>query len=246
MIKIGTLAKKSGVSVRTLRYYEEIDLLIPSEILESGYRIYSDADAMRLQQIMFYKELDYSLSNIKEILGNKDFDLLSSLENQRKVIEQKKDLYSKLISTINNTINELKKGRIMNIDELYEGFPESKEYREEALANWGENVRQAESKLMRMSKNDFKKLNDGFMGLWRELSKAIGLPPDSERVQSLISQHRAYICTYWGVDDITDDQYLGLAELYVQDKNYTTIDGVEHPEMGKFLKRAMNHYLDKL
>ena len=208
-----------------------------------GYRIYSEQDAIRLQQILFYKQLDYSLSEIKEILDSKDFDLLQSLVNQKKAIEKKKNLYANLIKTIDNTIVELKKGRIMNIDELYEGFPKTKEYRAEAIEKWGDDVKRAEKSLMRMSKTDFKKLNDGFAKLWHELSEAIDLPPDSEHVQALIGKHWNYICTYWGVDYIDDEQYLGLAELYSQDKRYTTIDGVEHPKMGIFLQQAMNHYI---
>ena len=93
LVKIGVLAKKSGVSIRTLRYYEEIELLLPSEILESGYRLYNEDDTLRLQQILFYKALDYNLNEIKKILDKSDFDLVKSLEVQKVNLLKKQKMF---------------------------------------------------------------------------------------------------------------------------------------------------------
>lgn len=246
MIKIGTLANESGVSIRTLRYYEEIELLIPTEIKESGYRLYSDKDALRLQQILFYKELGYKLSDIKNILDDKNFDLLYSLEKQKMELMKKQELFIQLIKTVDKTILKLKEGIFMNVEDLYEGFPETKEYREEAISRWGNEVQKSESSLMKMRKEDFKELTQEFNNLWNKLANSVDIEIESEQVQSLIHKHLGFISVFWGVEveEITDEQYLGLANLYIDDKRFTTIDGIENPKMGEFLKRAMEHYID--
>ncbi len=246
LIKIGELAKKSGISVRTLRYYEEIDLLIPTEIRESGYRLYGENETLRLQQILFYKELGYELNKIKSILDDEEFDILKSLENQKYQLLKKQDSLKELINTLNKTIVKLKKGEIMSIEELYQGFPKGMEYREEAISRWGDKVYFAEESLIKLKKEDFNKLNNEFQELWLALANSSNLDPLSDEVQSLISQHFKFIAVYWGVESsqINKEQYLGLAELYIEDKRFTTIDGVEYPNMGRFLKKAIECFIE--
>lgn len=246
MLKIGELANKSGVSIRALRYYEEIGLLLPSEIKESGYRLYNENDALKLQQIIFYKEIGYSLKEIKNILENKNFDLVSSLEGQKKILINKRKLYNQIIKTIDETIQKLKENKYMNIDELYSGLPISKEYREEAINHWGDDVKKSESSLLKMDKSDIEKLNSDFKALWISLAESSNQDPESDLVQSLINKHINFISIYWGVevDDISDEKYLGLAELYCDDSRFTTIEGVSYPKMGVFLKKAMNYFID--
>lgn len=246
LLKIGVLAKKSGVSIRTLRYYEEIELLIPSEILESGYRLYSEDDALRLQQILFYKALDYNLNEIKIILDKSDFDLVKSLEIQKVNLLKKQETFKNILVTLEKTILKLNKGISMKIEELYEGFPESKDFREEAIARWGDKVYQSENNLIKMGKTDFEELNQEFKELWQELAESIKLAADSNEVQILINKHFHLISLFWGVEieDISKEQYLGLADLYIEDSRFTTINGIEYPEMGNFLKEAMNYYVE--
>ena len=246
MLKIGELANKSGVSIRALRYYEEIGLLLPSEIKESGYRLYNESDALKLQQILFYKEIGYSLKEIKNILENKSFDLINSLEGQKKMLLNKRKLYSQIINTIDETIQKLKGNKYMNIDELYSGLPISKEYREEAISQWGDDVKKSESSLLKLHKSEIEKLNNDFKDLWTKLAESSDQNPESDSVQSLINKHIHFISIYWGVDvdEISDEKYLGLVELYCADSRFTTVEGISYPKMGVFLKKAINHFID--
>lgn len=246
LYKIGELAKRSGISIRTLRYYEEIELLLPKEILDSGYRLYGENEALRLQQILFYKELGYSLKDIKLILTKEDFNLLNSLQLQKKELLKRQDNLNELIKTLDNTIVKLQNGEVMNIEELYKGFPKGMEYREEAIERWGDKVYQSEKYLMKLKKEDINKLNEEFQELWLNLAKSSELDPKSDYVQSLIEQHFRFIVVYWGADskNIDMQQYKVLAELYIEDKRFTTIDGVEYPNMGKFLKQAIECFIE--
>lgn len=249
LLKIGELAKKSGVSIRTLRYYEEIELLLPAQILESGYRLYGESEALRLQQIFFYKELDYDLQSIKSILDDDDFNLLNSLEIQKSELLKKKKNLNQILKTLDNTINKLKGEKIMNVEELYEGFPSAKEYREEAIEKYGDDVFKSEEALMKLKKEDFNKLNSDFHNLWLKLAELsnTNIDPNSDEVQELILQHFKYMAVYWGVKtiEIKKEQYLGLADLYIEDKRFTTINDVIYPNMGKFLKESMNSFANE-
>lgn len=241
LFKIGELAQKSGVSIRTLRYYEEISLLVPKEILESGYRLYGEKEALRLQQILFYKEIGYSLKEIKKILDRKDYDLVNSLEKQKNLLLEKQKQYTLLINTINKTITNLQKGLKMNLNEMYKGFPNAKKHREEAFSLWGEKVNLAEQNLLKYQKQEFNEIVLEFNKLWKQIAESADLDPNSDIAQDLINQHFNFISIFWGIEkeNIPKEQYLGLAELYLEDNRFTTIDNIDYPKMGEFLKKAM-------
>lgn len=250
LYQIGYLAKKSGVSVRTLRYYEQIELLLPTEIRESKYRYYNEEDLLKLQHILFYKELGFKLKDIKLILDDDDFDPVKSFQSQKEILYSQKTKLETIIKTVENTIKNLKKGNSMNIEELYEGFnhQEAKEYREEALWNWEDEVLKSEKSLVKMDKKDFTKLKQDFNTLWIQLSKMSNENPKSMEVQKLMKEHYKMIKIFWGIKDyqkIDKDKYLGLGKLYINDSRYTKIGEEENPEFAKFLFNAMKYYADE-
>lgn len=250
LYQIGYLAKKSGVSVRTLRYYEQIGILIPTEIRESKYRYYNEEDLLKLQQILFYKELGFKLKDIKSILDDDDFDPVKSFQDQKEQLYNQRIKLDKIIETVEKTIIEIKKGNTMNIDDLYEGFNgnDLKEYRDEAIWNWEDEVLKSEKSLLKMDKKDFKKLQIEFNNLWIQLSKSINLNPQSEEVQTLIAEHYKMIKMFWGMKDyqkIEKEKYLGLGQLYIDDGRYTKIGDEENPEFAKFLFNAMNYFANE-
>ena len=139
---IKQLADLAGVSVRTLHYYDEIGLLAPGAYGENGYRYY-DADALlRLQQILFFRELDFRLDEIKAILDRPDFDVRRALETHRVALEEKSARLKQLIETVDKTISRLKGESKMSDQELFGGFDEEKQaqYTEEARKRWGERI----------------------------------------------------------------------------------------------------------
>jgi DNA-binding transcriptional MerR regulator/quercetin dioxygenase-like cupin family protein len=116
------VAAMSGVSVRTLHFYDETELLKPAYHGASGYRFYEEPQLLRLQQILFYRELGLELKQIKEVLDREDFEKVAALESHRKVLQQNLQRTQRLIETIDHTIQHLKGGAKMQAEELFAGF----------------------------------------------------------------------------------------------------------------------------
>ncbi|MEG0377153.1 MAG: MerR family transcriptional regulator, partial [Eubacterium sp.] len=119
---VKTLADLAGVSVRTLRYYDEIGLLRPEYVDTSGYRIYEQAQIDELQQILFYKEMGISLEEINKMVHSDDFDHLAALKEHRQQLEKKQEQLKKLLNNVNKTIKAEEGNSKINDKEKFEGF----------------------------------------------------------------------------------------------------------------------------
>src|SRR5215471_19767491 len=116
------LALMSGVTVRTLHFYDEMALLKPAYTAANGYRIYEEPQLLMLQQILFYRELGFELKRINEILSQRKFAKIAALKSHRQVLEKNFTRTRTLIDTIDKTISHLKGGRKMKSEELFIGF----------------------------------------------------------------------------------------------------------------------------
>src|SRR5256885_15216774 len=119
---VNQLGKLAGISIRTLHHYDQIGLLKPSYTKANGYRYYEEKELLKLQQILFFKELEFPLEQIKEILNAPGFDTLTALRDQRKMLQIKKDRIDGLLLTIEKTIKNKEGGKKMKNDDLYGGF----------------------------------------------------------------------------------------------------------------------------
>jgi DNA-binding transcriptional MerR regulator len=138
MYTIKELADMAGVTTRTLRYYDQLGLLVPAEIGQNGYRYYDHKNLLRLQQILFFKELDVPLRDIKEMLCRPDFQLQKILNSHQRALKTQLRRIEKLLETIEKTISSLEGDGTMSDKEYFEGFDETR-YEEEAQAMGGEN-----------------------------------------------------------------------------------------------------------
>lgn len=127
------VAEITGVTIKTLHHYHKIGLLLPNRVTEAGYRIYDKSQLERLQQILFYRELDFSLAVIKQALESES-DRLQCLYRQQKLLWARKQRTDRLLDTITKSIHSAMKGERMSTQELFRGF-DQKEW-EEATANW--------------------------------------------------------------------------------------------------------------
>ena len=243
------LAKVSGVSVRTLHHYDAIGLLKPLVRTEARYRLYGESELLRLQQILFYRELGFTLKEIAKILDAKDYDVVKALKSHRQSIDSEIDRMKTLQRTIDTTIKNLKKKKVMkNPEELYEGFNKetTQKYRAEASAKYGkEVVAKSEKYLMGLGKEGFKKLQTDFEACNTALFALKDVDPASDKVQALVAQHYQYIRQFWGTAGSADTQaeaYAGLGQLYVDDERFSKVDGVPQPDFAKFLQKAMAYF----
>ena len=159
---IKKLAKITGVSTRTLRFYDEIGLLVPARKSSNCYRIYGQKEVDLLQQILFYRELDMPLEDIKSIVLSDDFDREAALRSHLKVLKKKRDRLDTLILNLEKTIKYVKGEIVMNDTEKFEGFKQKlideneKQYGAEIREKYGEAaVMASNAKLMGMTKEQY-------------------------------------------------------------------------------------------
>ncbi|GAB3942660.1 MerR family transcriptional regulator [Spirosoma harenae] len=247
---VNTLAKLAGVSIRTLHHYDRMGLLKPSVRTEARYRLYGENELIRLQQILFYKELDFSLDEIHHILNDPNFDALTALESHKLALQARQYRLSKLLVTIDKTISTLKGERVMlTNDELYEGFPKGQEYRQEAIEKYGaKTVECSEAKLRQMGKAGFEQLKAEQLDIAKKLANLVAQDPTSAVLQQQIARHYANIRGFWGEETCQSKDmakaYKGLAQLYIDDPRFTAQNGQENPEYAAFLNKAMVYFAD--
>ena len=238
------LAKLAGVSVRTLHYYDQIGLLKPSVRTSAGYRLYGEAELFRLQQVLFYRELDFELKDIGDLLDDVDFDLEQALQGHRQMLLSKKSRIEAMLTTVEKTIFHLQNKVKMNVEDLYEGLPKEQAlaWRDEAKTKWPGQVEHAEKQLLTMDKDSFQQLQDGFKANWSKLAAMSHLDPAAAAVQSEIGLHYGYILQFWGKSGKQGEAYKGLGDLLANDERYTQIDGLPNPAFGRFMQQAIHIY----
>lgn len=138
-MKVKEVAELIGVSIRTLHHYDQIGLLTPQETTDSGYRLYSEENLEQLQQILFFKELDFSLKEIKEIINSPSFNRREALILQKKMLIEKRNRVDKMIETIDKSIKHLMGEICMTNKERFEGMNFNHNlYEQEARKRWGD------------------------------------------------------------------------------------------------------------
>ena len=222
--KLGELA---GVSTRTLRYYDEIDLLKPACFTTSGYRVYGSKEVNRLQQILFYRELGVSLDSIKNILDSTDFDSISALKEHHHRLLEKREQIDKLIHNVEKTILEVERGIPMSDQEKFEGFKEK--LMEENEKQYGEEIRKkysdqeidaSNAKLKNMSKEQYEEITALEEAIIEQLKTAIETGnPAGEAGQKAAALHKEWISFYW--NSYSKEAHVGVAHMYISDERFT-------------------------
>lgn len=237
------VAEMAGVTARTLHYYDQIGLLPPAARTDAGYRLYSEEQLLRLQGILFYRELGFELSEIGELIDSPNFERLSALRDQRRLLEAKRARLAVLIRTINRTIERIEEERPMLSDEqLYEGFSqeEIERYKREARQRYGvDNVEQTEQRVRKLSASQWKSVQEEGGRIAASLSELMGEPADSPTVQSQIERHHAWIENFYPAPA---EVYAGLGDLYVQDDRFREFYDQYASGLAEFIKAGIDHY----
>jgi DNA-binding transcriptional MerR regulator len=246
VFSIKKIADMAGVTTRTLRYYDEIGLLTPAGVGENGYRFYDQGNLMRLQQIMFFRELDVPLDDIQLIMTQPDFNLVEALENHRTALKNKASRLEKLINTVNHTIDTIKGEINMKEQELFEGFDENK-YEEEAKERWGNTPQYVESRRKWASYSKEQKQaikEEGGQFALRMVTTNSNAKPDDPDVQAAIGEYLAYFNKYFYA---CDAEFLrNLSDMWVADERFA-INYERIREGGaKFLRDAVYIFADRM
>ncbi len=242
------LAKLAGVSVRTLHLYDKMELLKPSVRTEARYRLYGEKELLRLQQILFYRELDFPLKDICTILDNPAFDIVQALEGHRKALVARRERLDTLLGTIDKTLLTLKSKTMLQVEDLYEGIPQDKAeaWRAEAMTKWGkESILEAEDNMRNLTKEEVNSLKAKLNDISEQLTALMNGDPGSPDVQQLIARRYQIILRFTGgqIKQGKLEYLRGLGELYVADNRYTPVNGMPSMELALFINAATEIYV---
>lgn len=218
-LSIGALSKLSGVSVRALHHYDQIGLLQPSEVAESGYRYYDDVAIERLWQILFYRELDFPLHDIAEILSSPGFDRMRALKEHRSLLLQKRERLDQLIDLVSNamkgeTTMEFKPFDTSKFDEMRD------QYAEEAKARWGNTdaYRESARRAAKWTEADKANMEARSGEIFSQFAALVGTDPADERVQKQVALWQQFISDNFY--SCSDEMLAGLGQMYVADERF--------------------------
>lgn len=243
---VKVVADMAGISVRTLHHYDQIGLLKPASASAAGYRLYSEADLERLQQILFFRELGFTLREIKRIVDSPGFDRRQALAAHRELLEEKRRRLDRLIACVDRSIDALERRVSMEGKMMFDGFDEKKlaEYREEARARWGEVVDESYRRTDKYTEADWAAIGAESDEINRAMAAMMDREPTDPEVQRWIGQwfrlinDRFYECT--------PEVFRGLGDLYVDDGRFTEFYDKYRPGLAKFMRAAMHAYVDRL
>lgn len=239
MMTVNEVSKLTGVSIRTLQYYDKIGLLNPAEYTESGYRLYDNANLQKLQQILLFRELEFSLKEIGSIIASPDFDRSKALEQQIQLLTLKKEHLENLITFARG----IKLGGEDNMN--FSPFDTAKidEYAKEAKAKWGDTAafKEFSDKSKGRSKEADNAIANGLMTIFADFGKIKNENPASSEAQSLVKKLQSYITEnyYTCTPEILDS--LGL--MYSSGGDFTdNIDAVGGVGTAQFATQAISIY----
>jgi DNA-binding transcriptional MerR regulator len=243
------LAQLSGVSVRTLHFYDDIGLLKPARVGENQYRYYEEEQLLALQQILFFRELGFELKKIQAIVGRTGFDRFEALRAHREVLLEEQARMGELISTIDQTLAKLKGGKRMKNrmkdKDLYQGFAPEKqaEYEEYIKNRFGvdnEAWLESQKRVKKFTKSDWEKNGKEWDAICRDLAAELakGAAAASAPVQAVIRRHHSWIKKFWTPKR---EAYTGLGQGYTgfEWKQAFAAHDPKHPKLAIFMADAM-------
>lgn len=239
------LSVLAGVSIRTLHYYDEIDLLKPASIGENNYRYYDDASLLRLQQILFYREIDLDLTQIKHILDDSAFDLVSALQTHRQALQAKIERLNTLIQTVDTTIMHVIGEVNMSKKQIFQGFnkEKQKQYQEEATGLWGDTVTESIKLWNSYSEERQQAVLAEGDAIYTNIAAHMDKGSQSDEIQTLLIRWHDHIRHFY---EPSIETLAGLGDMYHDHPDFNTTFTAIHPDLPGFLKQAIAHYVDVL
>ncbi len=251
-LTVKQLAAISGVTVRALHHYDDMGLLVPAHVGANGYRYYGRKELLRLQRILFHRELGVPLSEIGDLLDLEGEDQVGVLLRHREKLEAERERYRVLIETIDRTVADIKGEANMSNADLYKGFSAEKQAGYEAwlIERYGEpmkaSIEHSKKAMAKMSEAE----QQAFMAQLQPIEEALaeglrrGIDPASDAIDKVVAKHRAWVARAWG-RECTAEAYAGLADLYLSHpdfmKRYETIE----PGFANYLTTAMKVHAAK-
>ncbi|MBI5671307.1 MAG: MerR family transcriptional regulator [Chloroflexi bacterium] len=245
MYTVKQLSDLAGVSVRTLHYYDEIGLLRPAKVGANGYRYYNDHELLRLQQILFYREIGLELTQIKEILDSPDFDLVAALRSHRAVLQERSQRLQNLIRTVDSTIMHLAGEVDMSRKRMFEAFSDEKQKYYERVARLQYRADIVNASIKRW--NSYTQAQRQAIGeegnqIYFDLVDALeaGKAPNSAEVQAIMQRWHNHLGYFY---EPTLDILRGLGETYNSQPDFIANFKKLHSDLPDYLSAAVAQYV---
>ena len=246
---VGQVAGLAGVTIRTLHHYDKIGLLSPSGRSAAGYRIYEEADLERLQQILFYRELEFALEEIATIVDDQHTDAVGHLRRQRGLLTKRIERLRAMVAAIDHEMEAKTMGIQLTPEERLEVFggfnPE--DYAEEAEQRWGgtEAYRQSQRRVATYTKEDWLRIKAEEEEVRANLAAAFaaGWGPDSDEALAAAEAHRRHISRWFY--DCSHETHRGLGEMYVNDERFRAHYDALAPGLAQFIRDATHANADR-
>ncbi len=249
---IQQLSRLAGVTTRTLRWYDQLGLLKPSRVAESGYRYYGPAEVDRLQHILYYRALGVGLARIRECLDDPSFDRLTALRSHLSALEQEQARLEALIQSVKDTIRAEERKETMNDEQKFAAFQrqalEKNEaaYGEELRKKYGSaQVEEANAEWGSMSREQYGEWEALGREIRQRLERAVqaGLSPESPEGREISALHRRWLSAAGG--PYSPARHRGIAELYVEDERFTAYYDGSVPGCARFLRDAVRRWIQE-
>ena len=243
MFTVKQLSDLAGVTPRTLHHYDQIGLLKPTKVGDNGYRYYGEESLLKLQQILFYRELGLPLDDIKNIMGRRDFDVLKSLESHKIEIQKHIAKLEGMNETVDNTIAYLKGQKEMTKRQLFEAFNDEQqaEYEKEVMQKYDpETVKASIKKWKSYTAADKQRIGDEGHAAYEAILAAIPKGASSPEAQAGVDLWRKHMDYFWTPNL---DQLVGLAEMYNDDPRFKANFDKIDPRLAAFMLEAVKIYV---
>lgn len=250
MYTVKELARLTGLTPRTLRYYDAVGLLCPRRGRENDYRLYGPQEVERLQQILLYRDMGLPLEEIRNLLDAPGFDREAALREHLQRLRERRREVDALIRTVQITLSEIKGETTMTDEKKFEGMKrqilEENEvaYGKELREKYGdETVGEHMARLSGMSRQEWEETQKDEEGYKAALRRAVQTgDPSGEDAREAVRLHAAWLAHYWPEGAVTPKAHTGMAEMYVQDQRFAAYYDEVAPGSAAFLMAAVKAY----
>lgn len=241
---VSQVSRMAHITVRTLHHYDEIGLLVPSRGGQNGYRRYSDADLERLQQILLFKELGFTLDAIRTLIDEPADTRRAALLSQRELLVGELRKTNAVIRAIETALHVLEETGTMSNDRMFDGFDEFEhaQYEEEARERWGDTdaYRESARRAKQYNKQDWQRMKqemDAVHNGIAELMRA-GKPADAPEVTALAEQHRLHIDRWFY--PCSHEMHQAMGDMYIADARFTATYEKISPGLAQYMRDAIS------
>jgi MerR family transcriptional regulator, thiopeptide resistance regulator len=243
---VNQLATVSGVTVRTLHFYDEIGLLPPAYHGAHGYRFYEEAQLLTLQQILFFRELGIELKEIAALLPRSDADRAATLRKHRQVLQAKGRRLQQLIQTIDGTLKHIEKQKPMKAPQFFRGFDAATQagHERSLIDRFGESARPhitaSKRRVAKWTKDDWERSGSEWDQMCRDLVSLIseGASADATATQAVVKRHFAWLQQFWNPNR---ESYAGHGQFLAESELRAAYDKY-HPKLANFLAEGIQVY----